>query len=64
MRVNGETIERTETTSLLRLLQDLGFEPKAVAVELNGRIVPKAAFSATTLGADDTVEILRFVGGG
>lgn len=35
-----------------------------VAVELNGRIVPKAAYHSTIIRDQDQVEIVCFVGGG
>ena len=35
-----------------------------VAVELNEMIVPKAEYSKTVLKDGDTVEVVRFVGGG
>ncbi len=41
-----------------------GFEPTRVAVERNGDIVPKAQYGQTILQDGDTVEIVRFVGGG
>jgi thiamine biosynthesis protein ThiS len=33
-------------------------------VELNGTIVPKASYDEVMLSPEDTLEIVRFVGGG
>ena len=38
--------------------------PKRVAVELNENIVPRVKYSETFLEDGDTLEIVRFVGGG
>lgn len=64
MRVNGEETKWTETVTLLRFLHMNGFEPKSVAVERNGVIVPQRDFAEISLKQDDVLEILRFVGGG
>ncbi|HSS60383.1 MAG TPA: sulfur carrier protein ThiS [Candidatus Limnocylindrales bacterium] len=64
LQVNGKRIELEEPTPLLRYLEQLGVNPRAVAVEHNGEIVPRAAYEAVTLREGDTVEIVRMVGGG
>lgn len=46
------------------LLIKLGHDPARVAVEKNGRIVPRAAFPDEPLDDGDTLEIVQFVGGG
>lgn len=64
MIINGEET-RCETSALLsEFLVSRGFEPTRVAVELNGAIVPRAAFDKTTVTDKDRLEILHFVGGG
>jgi sulfur carrier protein len=64
MRVNAEQTTLQETTTLEGYLLAQGFDPRTVAVERNGRIVPRADFARVVLGQDDELEILRFVGGG
>ena len=39
-------------------------DPAVVVVERNGQIVPAADFAATSLCADDVLELVQFVGGG
>ena len=41
-----------------------GYDKKRIAVELNGEIVPKAQYDALLLEDGDTLEVVRFVGGG
>lgn len=63
LRVNGEEREFAGGT-VAALLGELGVDPAAVAVELNGRILPRERFAETGLADGDTLEIVRFVSGG
>ena len=42
----------------------MGISGQRVAVEINEEIVPKAKYDETILKDEDTVEVVRFVGGG
>lgn len=64
LRVNGRPVELKGPTPLLAYLAQLGVDPRAVAVELNGRILERDEYAASTLGEGDQVEIVRMVGGG
>jgi thiamine biosynthesis protein ThiS len=64
LRINGKPVELTGPTALLHYLDQLGVEPRSVAVEHNGVILERDAFASTTLQSGDTVEIVRMVGGG
>lgn len=64
LTVNGRAVELEQELGLLDYLARLGTEPRAVAVEVNGRILERAEFSTTVLRAGDEVEIVRMVGGG
>lgn len=64
MKVNGKTVNLDEPVKLLEFLQNSGYELHRIAVELNGTIVPKAAYGEVTLSPEDTLEIVSFVGGG
>ena len=48
----------------LELLEDRGYPLGRIAVELNGRILPKAEYGNTRLRDGDALEIVSFVGGG
>jgi len=61
--INGER-KLIEPASVLGLLQELGIDPRRVAVELNREILPKDRYAGTPLGAGDSLEIVHFVGGG
>lgn len=62
--LNGEPREVGEDGTLLSLVRSLGLDPETVVAELNGKVVPGAAFETMTLNPEDRLELLRFVGGG
>ena len=64
LRINGRDVELDDPTLLLDYLASLGVDQRAVAVELNERILERSELSGTTLAEGDVVEIVRMVGGG
>lgn len=64
LRINGRRVELDRPTPLLAYLEQLGVNPRAVAVEHNGAIIERAEYENATLEDGDTVEIVRMVGGG
>ena len=64
LQVNGKQVEMERATPLLAYIEELGVDPRAVAVEHNGTILERAAYEGITLDDGDTVEIVRMVGGG
>ena len=63
VRINGEDTDAAGRT-VAEHIAAAGFNPARVVVELNGCIVPKAAYADTVLHDDDAVEIVCFMGGG
>ena len=61
--VNGQP-QNAAGQSLAHLLEELGLSAGRIAVERNGEIVPKAQYDALLLEDGDTLEVVRFVGGG
>ena len=64
LQINGKRIELERPTRLLAYLDQLGVNPRAVAVEHNGTIIERVAYDEVTLDEGDSVEIVRMVGGG
>jgi thiamine biosynthesis protein ThiS len=64
LQINGKTVELDQPTPLQTYLDRIGVNQRAVAVEHNGVILERAAYSRTLLRDGDTVEIVRMVGGG
>lgn len=63
VRINGEELDIAGKT-LAEYLATTSYDPKRIAVERNGDIVPKAQYGETILTDGDSVEIVSFVGGG
>ncbi len=61
--VNGTKQDFTGKT-VAEYLDFARYDKKRVAVEQNGRIVPRAKYEETALYNGDSLEIVRFVGGG
>jgi thiamine biosynthesis protein ThiS len=62
--LNGEPYEVAEDATVLDLLAGLGRDPRSVAVERNGELLPRAAYPETRLAAGDRLEVVHFVQGG
>ena len=62
--LNGEPHRIPEGATVADLVAGLGRDPRTVAVERNGDLVPRARFGETLLGAGDRVEVVHFVQGG
>ncbi|MCZ6637312.1 MAG: sulfur carrier protein ThiS, partial [Alphaproteobacteria bacterium] len=54
----------TGTENLDSLLNDLGIDPRKVAVELNLEIVPRSQYPTTPVNDGDKLEVVHFIGGG
>ena len=63
VRINGE-MEQAAGKSVAAYLAETGYDSRAVAVEYNEAILPKAQYASTLLADGDTVEIVCFMGGG
>ncbi len=63
VKVNGALLDIAGKT-LAQYLAETTYDPKRIAVERNGEIVPKAQYGETVLKDGDTLEVVSFVGGG
>ena len=63
VRINGEDLD-VSGKSVAEYLNLTGYDLMRVAVELNGNIVPKARYADIVFKDGDSVEVVRFVGGG
>jgi len=50
--------------TLSELLKELNINVATVVAEIDGKIVAKANFSETPLSSGQSIELIRFVGGG
>lgn len=64
LALNGEAHRVPAGSTVLDLVASLGRDPRTVAVERNGDLVPRARFADTALAAGDRLEVVHFVQGG
>lgn len=64
LQVNGDQRQCASHTSLPALLQQLGMNPRLVAVEYNGEILHRQFWETTEMQDGDRLEIVTIVGGG
>ena len=62
--VNGSAREVAPGASVADLLRALDLPSDRVAVERNGRLVPRREHDSTRLAAGDRLEVVTLVGGG
>lgn len=63
VRVNGRE-ENIAGKTIAQYLSQTQYDPRRIAVERNGEIVPKRLYEATVLREGDSLEVVSFVGGG
>ena len=67
MLVNGTEFEisRLEEQTIFHLIRFFKLQPELVAVELNGEILNRSKdWKKIDLSGNDTIELIKFVGGG
>ncbi len=64
LTVNGKAREVSGPLTLLGLIEQLGIDPRIIAVEHNGDIVKRDRYAEVGLTNGDKLEIVRMVGGG
>lgn len=62
--VNGEVTTCEEGISLEVWVEQMKYDKRKIAIEVNGDIVPKAEYTSCILGPADKLEVVTFVGGG
>lgn len=64
LQVNGEVQSCLLGTKLPQLLEQMGLNPKLVAVEYNGEILHRQYWPDTQIQESDRLEVVTIVGGG
>jgi thiamine biosynthesis protein ThiS len=62
--INGKPVEIAPVATLKELITVKNLPELQVVLELNGELIPRDNWGQTSVQAGDTIEILRFVGGG
>lgn len=63
VRINGQEIA-AGGKNLLAYLTEKEYRIDRIAIELNGKIIPRGTYETVTLKDGDSMEIVHFVGGG
>lgn len=64
VHVNGDLRRVTVGATIAEMLNELGLDPRKVAVERNLAIVARSTFGEVSVEGGDKFEIVHFVGGG
>tara|TARA_B100001057_G_C22271711_1_gene727192 strand:+ start:83 stop:286 length:204 start_codon:yes stop_codon:yes gene_type:complete len=64
IQVNGKKTTVKANSSINDMLKKYKINSKKVAVELNGKIIPKSSYKNKVIKSDDKLEIVQFIGGG
>ncbi len=64
LQVNGEVQSCPLGTKLPQLLEQMGLNPRLVAVEYNGEILHRQYWPSTQIQESDRLEVVTIVGGG
>ena len=66
LRINGVEKQFPDgmPATLAELLKQLDIDQATVAAQINDRIVERKKFAETKLSSRESIELLRFVGGG
>jgi thiamine biosynthesis protein ThiS len=64
IRVNGEHRRVPGGVSIAEMLNEIGIDPRKVAVERNLEILPRSTLGEVRVEDGDDYEIVHFVGGG
>ncbi len=62
--VNGKSLSCSDGLTVQGLLIELGMSPDAIVVEHNAEILQRSEYTTTTVSEGDSLEFIRFVGGG
>lgn len=62
--VNGESTDFPSDSTIDEVLRKFNLASGSFVIEINGEILQKEMFSQRILQENDTLEIIRFVGGG
>lgn len=62
--LNGTARPCADLSFISDLIAELALDPRKVAIERNGAIVPRSAYATTPIMDGDAIEVVGFIGGG
>tara|TARA_X000000368_G_scaffold53666_1_gene38187 strand:- start:315 stop:518 length:204 start_codon:yes stop_codon:yes gene_type:complete len=64
IQLNGRKISIKRNFSIFDMIKKYKISSKKVAIELNGKILPKYKYKQKIVKDKDKIEIVQFIGGG
>lgn len=64
IKINGIEESCAKGMTIMEYLNSKGYRLGFIAIELNGKIIPKSEYESRIISESDTMEIVSFVGGG
>ena len=64
IQLNGKKITIKSKSTIMDLLVKYNLNKKKIAIEYNGKILPKLKYKKKYLKNNDSLEIVHFIGGG
>ena len=67
LKINGKKKQFSENNvpkNLIELLEQMDINQATVVAEIDGVIIERKNFAETEIGPDQSIELVRFVGGG
>ena len=64
IQLNGKKITIKTNLSILDLVKKYKLNVKKIAIEHNGKIIPKTYYKKKFIKENDKLEIVHFIGGG
>ncbi|MCS7205945.1 MAG: sulfur carrier protein ThiS [Leptospiraceae bacterium] len=66
MLVNGKEISIQELSEpkIEELIKKFQLQKHTLAIEINGKVIPRSEWEHVVLKDEDKIELIRFVGGG
>lgn len=64
VKINGNAVDGIAGKTVSEYLLTTAYDPKRIAVERNGDIIPKSQYDEAVIKDNDIIEVVSFVGGG
>ena len=62
--INGAQTSIQSNTSIRNIIKSYSLNPNSIIVEINETIIEKKHYNTTILNENDSVELIRYIGGG
>jgi sulfur carrier protein len=64
VQINEKSVEVKKGSTITDVVNHLGLNPKNIAIEVDGKIIPKSKHDSFVIENKSIIEVISFVGGG